>query len=66
MTYHQIIKEERRKQRMTQEEIAKRLGLSQTHYSKIERGETKMLVDDLIRICKILGIRPGSLLNNDQ
>lgn len=41
---------------LTQEQMAEKLGMSTTGYSKIERGETKLQTDRLEKIVAVLGM----------
>ena len=51
----------------SQEYVASQLGMVQTNYSKIERGETKdMTVKRLEEIAKVLEVDPSSILNFDE
>lgn len=52
----------RARMNITQEEVAKRAGIAQTHYSRIERGERDGSIKTLQRICKVLGVPIGELL----
>ncbi|MBN2910802.1 helix-turn-helix transcriptional regulator [Polycladomyces sp. WAk] len=49
-----------RKRRMalglTQAEVAKRAGLTRSHYSKIERGKRDLNIDQIMNISKALDI----------
>ena len=48
----------------SQEYVASQLGMVQTNYSKIERGETKdMTVKRLEEIAKVLEVTPATILN---
>ncbi|MBG5950106.1 MULTISPECIES: helix-turn-helix domain-containing protein [Proteus] len=58
----QRIKQKRKQLKITGIEIARRLGISQQHYSRLENGHLKITVDQLIAIALILGISPQSLL----
>ena len=53
----QMILGERKKQKMTQKELAKRTGISQANISKIENGETHPTVDSLKKIAEAFGKR---------
>ena len=53
----QMILRERKKQKMTQKELAKRTGISQANISKIENGETHPTVDSLKKIAEAFGKR---------
>lgn len=51
----------------SQEYVASQLGMAQTNYSKIERGETKdMTVKRLEEIAKVLEVEPAIILNFDE
>ena len=50
------IKEERMKQNVTQEELAKAMGSSQSRIAKMERGDPAVSVDLLLRALMALGM----------
>ena len=50
------IKEERLKQKVTQEELAKAMGSSQSRIAKMERGDPAVSVDLLLRALMALGM----------
>ena len=51
----------------SQDYVASQLNMTQTNYSKIERGDTKeMTVDRLEKIAKVLEVAPGDILNFDE
>ncbi|PJA73602.1 transcriptional regulator [bacterium CG_4_9_14_3_um_filter_65_15] len=50
------IKEERLKQDITQEELAKAMGSSQSRIAKMERGDPAVSVDFLLRALMALGM----------
>ena len=56
------IKSRRKSLGYTQEEIAEKLMLSHSHYSKIENAISSPSLDTLIKISKILGISLDSLV----
>jgi transcriptional regulator with XRE-family HTH domain len=60
------IKEARVKKNLCQDFIAKSLGVSQKAYSKIENNETRLTVDTLISISKILEIPVVEFLTDNQ
>lgn len=47
------IREERR---LNQEEMADLLGISQSSYSRLERGESSIELDELVRFAKVLQV----------
>ena len=50
----------------TQAEIAEKADLSDRSYADIERGNSNMRVDTLIKICRTLGVTPDALLVRDN
>lgn len=50
------LREEREKAGITQEEMATRLGESQSFVSKCERGERRMDIVELREFCKAMGL----------
>jgi transcriptional regulator with XRE-family HTH domain len=59
------VKNLREEKNYTQQHIANKLGISQKAYSKIETGETKLSVDNLIKIAEILETTLYRILNLD-
>lgn len=53
----QLIVSERKKQKVTQKELAHRTGLSQANISNIENGVTRPTIDSLQKIAEALGKR---------
>lgn len=68
------LKEARKDAKMSQEEVAKRLDLSQGAYSDFERGESRLDVNYLVQLSDIfnkpvtwfLGIEDGHDLSSDE
>ena len=50
------IKEERTKRKVTQEDLAKAMGSSQSRIAKIERGDPAVTVDLLLKALMVLGM----------
>lgn len=48
--------------RITQKELAKKLGRPQSYVSKYERGERRLDVVELLDIARALGINPSKLI----
>jgi transcriptional regulator with XRE-family HTH domain len=46
----------------TQEQVAKRIGQTQTFISKCERGERRMDAIELIAFCNAFGIDPAEFI----
>jgi transcriptional regulator with XRE-family HTH domain len=51
-----LLKEARQEAGMTQVQLAKKLRLTQSLYSKMERGECRMDMIQVRKICRILGL----------
>lgn len=60
--YLSNIKAERARKNMTQEDIAKKLGVSATTYNFKETGRRPINVEELIIIASALGTDPQTLL----
>ena len=56
------IREVRRERGLSQEKVAKRIGMEQTQYSRYERGENEIKVNVLIDICVALNVASDYLL----
>ncbi len=50
----------------SQEAMAENLGISHTAYAKMERGESKITEEKLLKIANILGINTEDLKNFDE
>ncbi len=55
----------RKNKNMSQEELAKRVGLAQTLISRIERGARKVAAEELINFATALGVPISSLLEEE-
>ncbi|WP_145617986.1 helix-turn-helix domain-containing protein [Nitrospirillum bahiense] len=64
--YQQIIDgliSARKTEKLTQGEVAIRMGTDQSQVSKLERGERRIDVIDYVRYCRAVGLPPGRLLD---
>ena len=50
------IQQARLRRGLTQDQVATRLGLTQNHYGRYERGEVQPSIDKLYQICEILSV----------
>ena len=55
--YRAILKRNREKQGLSQNKLAKRLGVTQTFISEIERGRKNPSLEQFFRICKEVQIK---------
>lgn len=51
------LKEAREKKKLTQVEVAQKVGLNTNYYAVIERGEVTTSIENIEKICKALGIK---------
>lgn len=56
----------RKRQGMTQAEVAEAAGLSDRTYADIERGTVNMRIETILRICEVLHITPDVILTEDN
>ncbi len=56
------IREERKRQGLSQEALAETSGLHRTYIGSIERGERNVSIDNIERIAKALDVKPADLL----
>lgn len=61
-----VIKYVRKQKKITQEAIAKKLGMKTSSYGDIENGTTRMKLDDFLIICKFLEIDPINLVKDSN
>ena len=56
----------RKRNGMTQAEVAEAAGLSDRTYADIERGTVNMRIETILRICNVLHITPDEILTEDN
>ncbi len=55
--YYGVILRDRRKElKITQKELAERVGTARSYIARVEKGETDMQLSSLLRIARALGI----------
>jgi transcriptional regulator with XRE-family HTH domain len=59
-----VLKEARHASKVTQIDLAGRLGTTQTLISKVERGERRLDVVELIEVLEELGVSPQAWLKD--
>lgn len=52
----------RKEGKLTQEQLAEKLGKPQSFISKYERGERRLDVIEFIEVCKILRVDPSEMI----
>lgn len=57
-----VIRQQRKTKKFSQEVLSGLAGLDRTHYSKIERGLRSPTIETLFRIAHALGIQPHELI----
>jgi transcriptional regulator with XRE-family HTH domain len=58
-----VMVQARKDARLTQTEVAARLGKPQSYISKAERGERRLDVIEFIEIAEALGISPSAIIS---
>ena len=59
--FGKILRAFRKKNKLTQEELAERLGISLKYISRIENGNNGVKTETLIKYMNILGITPNTI-----
>lgn len=62
--YGNFIKDKRTKMGLTQEEVAKRLGISQVAYGRYELGLREPKFSLILKISEVLEFAPGEFFDN--
>jgi len=57
-----LVRAGRRRAKLTQDDLAQRVGLTRTSLTNIERGKQKIQVHTLYAIAEVLGFPPAALL----
>ena len=60
------LKESRKKARLTQVEIAEKLGISQPAYASWERGAKKPTQENLVKLAQVLNVTIDYLVGNSD
>ena len=63
---YERIKELRTQLNLSQDYVAKFLGISRSTYTQMENGNRKVLADDVAQLSKIFGVTADSLLNETE
>jgi transcriptional regulator with XRE-family HTH domain len=62
--FGQKVREERNKQKISQEELAERAGVHRTYIGMIERAEKNITLENIEKIAKALGLKLGVLFKD--
>ena len=54
--YGSLLRDRRRELKLTQKEVAERIGRKQTYIARIERGKSDIQISSFFRIAAVLGI----------
>lgn len=57
--FSELLKEERKQRKITQKELAEKIGKKREYIASLERGETDMQLSTFISIAEALGLRFG-------
>mgnify|MGYP001569465798 CR=1 FL=1 len=60
--FGEVVRAERKRQELTQEELAHRSGISAVFMSDIERGVENVTLETIAKLSKGLGVKLGELL----
>lgn len=60
------IRRERKRKKLSQENLAFECELHRTYVGSVERGERNVSLDNIIRIATALGLRPSELLERAE
>lgn len=60
--FGEIVRAERKRQQLTQEELAHRAGISAVFMSDIERGIENVSLETIAKLAKGFGVKIGELL----
>lgn len=58
------IRQERRRNKLTQEELAESIGMTKAVFGSVERGERTITVERLVRVANRLGVTVDYLLSD--
>lgn len=62
--YGYFIKDKRTKKGLTQEDVAKKLGISQVAYGRYELGQREPNFSLILQISEVLDFKPGEFFDN--
>jgi len=63
---HEKIKELRTQLHLSQDYVAKHLGLNRSTYTQMENGNRKVLADEVAQLSRLFGVTADNLLNDTE
>ncbi len=54
--YGEMLKDPRKKLKMTQKQLAEKVGTARSYISRVEKGETDIQISSFVRIARALGL----------
>lgn len=58
------LRRERRRAKLTQEDLADLAGIERSHVGSIERGENNLTLVSIVKLCDALKVNPSALLTD--
>ena len=56
MVYGEILRDYRKELKITQQELAEKVGTARSYIARVEKGETDIQISSFFRIVRVLGI----------
>lgn len=66
MNINERMKELRIKLRLSQDYVAKYLGVSRSTVTQMENGNRKILAEEISKLCTLFGVSADALINNTE
>lgn len=64
--FGRVVRSKRTEKGISQESLAHIAGIERAHMGRIERGEHTLLLPQIIKIARALGVRSGELLDETE
>lgn len=66
MDYMRIMRDLREDNDLTQQQVAEKLGTSQTMYARYERGANELPIHHLLKLCEIYDVSADYVLGKEK
>lgn len=66
MNTNEKIKDLRKQLHLSQEYVARYLGVNRSTYTQMENGNRKINVDEISKLCELFGVSADTLINSDD